>query len=97
MAPPSNASRNLIPTGQNLPSSSPSQLPEILVHSGSHCGDHLSVRDVHRLSNELDRLAEAMPSATALSGKDARQIALAIKELKQLVKTALAVNKPIAF
>ena len=72
-------------------------LLEKVFYSGSHCGDHLSVQDVHRLSNELDRLEEAMPSATALSGKDARQIALAIKELKQLVKTALAVNKPIAF
>ena len=66
-------------------------------YSGTHCGDHLAVRDVRRLSNELDRLKEAIPSATALSGEDARQIALAITELGRLVKTALAVNKPIAF
>jgi hypothetical protein len=42
-------------------------------------------------------LKEAIPSATALSGEDARRIALAIRELRRLVKTALAVNKPIAF
>jgi site-specific recombinase XerD len=34
MTPPPNASRDLIPTGQNLPSSSPSQLPEILSRGG---------------------------------------------------------------
>ncbi len=68
-----------------------------VLYSGTHCGDHLAVRDVRRLSTELDRLKAAIPSATALSGEDARQIALAIKKLRRLVKTALAVNKPIAF
>ena len=68
-----------------------------VVYSGTHCGDHLAVSDVRRLSTELDRLKMAIPSATALSGEDARQIALAIKKLRRLVKTALAVNKPIAF
>jgi hypothetical protein len=55
------------------------------------------VPDVCTLSNELDRLKEAMPEATALSSDDARQITLAIKGLRRLVKIALAVNKPIAF
>jgi hypothetical protein len=68
-----------------------------VLYSGTHSGDHLAVRDVRELSNELDRLKEAIPSATALSGEDARRIALAIRELRRLVKTALAVNKPIAF
>ncbi len=68
-----------------------------VLYSGTHCGDHLAVRDVQRLSNELDRLKEALPSATALSREDAREIASAIRELRRLAKTALAVNKPIAF
>ena len=37
------------------------------------------VRDVQRPSNEIDRLKEALPSATALSREDAREIALAIR------------------
>ncbi len=68
-----------------------------VLYSGTHCGDHLTVRDVRRLSNELDQLKEALPSVTALSGEDAQEIALVIKELRRLVKTALKVNKPIAF
>ena len=68
-----------------------------VLYSGSHSGDHLTVRDVRRLSDELDRRREAKPSAIAPSAADARQIALAIRELRRLVKTALAVNKPIAF
>ena len=68
-----------------------------VLYSGTHCGDHLAVRDVRMLSNELDRLKEAIPSTTALSGEDARLGALAISELRRLVKTALAANKPIAF
>jgi hypothetical protein len=43
-----------------------------VLFSGTHCGDHLAVRDVRMLSNELDRLKEAIPSATALSGEDTR-------------------------
>ena len=68
-----------------------------VLYSGTHAGDHLTVRDVQRLSHELDRLKGVPLSSAALSGEDARQIALAIKELRRLVKTALAVNKPIAF
>lgn len=68
-----------------------------VLYSGTHTGDHLTVRDVRRLSNELDLLKGAQLSAAALPGDDARQIALAMRELRRLVKTALAVNKPIAF
>jgi hypothetical protein len=68
-----------------------------VLYSGTHSGDHLGVRDVRMLLNELDRLKEAMPEATALSSDDARRIALAVKGLRRLVKAALAVNKPIAF
>ena len=68
-----------------------------VLYSGTHCGDHLTVRDVGRLSNELDSLKGAKLSAAALSGEDARQIATAMRDLRRLVKTALAVIKPIAF
>lgn len=68
-----------------------------VVYDGTHTGDQLTIRDVRRLSAELDRLKETIPSASALPGEDARRVALAIRELKRLVKTALAVNKPIAF
>jgi len=65
-------------------------------YDGTHCGDHLTIRDVRRLSSELDRL-EKMEPWTALLREDARQIASATGMLRRLVKAALAVNKPIAF
>jgi hypothetical protein len=68
-----------------------------VLYSGTHCGDHLAMRDVRMLSNELDRLKEAILSATALSGEDTRLGASAIRELRELVKIALSTNKPIAF
>ena len=68
-----------------------------VLYSGTHTGDHLTVRDVRRLSNELDRLKGARLPAAAPSGEDPRQIALAVRGLRRLVKTALSVNKPIAF
>jgi hypothetical protein len=68
-----------------------------VLYSGTHCGDHLTVSDVGRLSNELDSLKGAKLSAAALSGEDARQIATAMRDLRRLVKAALAVIKPIAF
>jgi hypothetical protein len=67
-----------------------------VLYSGTHCGDHLTVRDVGRLSNELESLKGAKLSAAALSGEDAQQIATAMRDLRRLVKTALAVIKPIA-
>jgi hypothetical protein len=68
-----------------------------VLYSGAHTGDYLAVTDVRRLSAELDQLREAMPSMAALSGEDARRIELAVGELRRLVKSALAVIKPIAF
>ena len=68
-----------------------------VLYGGTHTGDYLSVKDVGRLSDELDRLKGPQLSEAGLSGEDARQIALAIRELRRLVKTALTVNKPIAF
>jgi hypothetical protein len=67
-----------------------------VLYDGTHCGDHLTIRDVRRLSSELDRL-ETMEPWTALLREDARQIAGVTEMLRRLVKTALAVNKPIAF
>jgi hypothetical protein len=57
-----------------------------VLYSGTHTGDHLTVRDVRRLSSELDLLKGARPSAAAPSGDDARQIALAIRDLRRLVR-----------
>jgi hypothetical protein len=68
-----------------------------VLYSGTHCGDHLTLRDVGRLSNELDSLKGAKLSTAALSGEDAQQIATAMRDLRRLVKTSLAVIKPIAF
>jgi len=68
-----------------------------VLYSGTHCGDHLTVRDVGRLSNELDWLKGAKLPAAGPSGEDAKEIATAMRDLRRLVKTALAVTKPIAF
>lgn len=67
-----------------------------VLYDGTHCGDHLTIRDVRRLSSELDRL-EKMKPRTAILREDVRQLASATGMLRRLVKTALAVNKPIAF
>jgi hypothetical protein len=67
-----------------------------VLYSGTHFGDHLTIRDVRRLESELDRL-EKMEPWTALLREDARHIASVTGMLRRLVKTALAVNKPIAF
>jgi hypothetical protein len=72
-------------------------LLEKVLFSGTHCGDHLTVRDVQSLSDELDRPQKALPSATTLLPEDARLVRSAIQELRRLVKAALKVNKPIAF
>lgn len=68
-----------------------------VLYSETHCGDHLTVRDVGRLSNELDWLKGAKLSTAGLSGEDVQQIATAMRDLRRLVRTALAVIKPIAF
>jgi len=67
-----------------------------VLYDGTHCGDHLTIMDVRRLESELDRL-EKMEPWTALLREDAKQLASATGMLRRLVKTALAVNKPIAF
>jgi hypothetical protein len=72
-------------------------LLEKVLYSGTHTGDHLSVKDVGRLSNELERLKGARLSAAALSVEDGRQVASSMRELRRLTKNALAINKPVAF
>ena len=68
-----------------------------VLYSGAHSGDHLTVVDVRKLSIELNRLKGMQISGVAASGEDAGQIALTIRELRRLVKTALSANKPISF
>jgi hypothetical protein len=75
------------------------QCPVLLgkvLYSGAHCGDHLTVRDVRRLANELDQLKGVRLSQGALV-EDAPEIPKTMKALRRLVKSALAINKPIAF
>ena len=67
-----------------------------VLYSGTHCGDHLTIRDVRGLSSELDRL-EKMHLPTALPPEDALQIASTASMLRRLVKAALTATKPIAF
>ena len=71
-------------------------LLEKVLYSGTHCGDHLSVRDVRRLSSELNQL-EKMKPPRALAHEDELHIASAIGLLRRLVNAALAAHKPIAF
>jgi len=55
------------------------------------------VREVEKLSDELEQLKTARVSATGFSGEERGLVASVIKELRLVVRAALAVNKPIAF
>jgi len=68
-----------------------------VLSSGTHCGDHLTVREVEKLSDELEQLKTARVSATGFSGEERGLVASAIKELRRVVRAALAVDKAIAF
>jgi hypothetical protein len=64
-----------------------------VIYSGTHCGDHLTLRDVNRLAVELDRLKSYRISDKSLD-KDLQRLR---QKLQKLVRVALKIKKPIAF
>jgi hypothetical protein len=67
-------------------------------YNGTHTGDYLTVKDVGRLSDELDGLKGALFLETGLVlAEDAGEISNTIRALRRLVRKALTVNKPIVF
>ena len=71
-------------------------LPTLLNHviwSGSHTGDHLTVKQVQKLSVELDRLKEFRCGAKVID----LEIQAFRRRLARLVRVALKAGRPIAF
>jgi hypothetical protein len=63
------------------------------VYCGTHCGDHLSRRDVAKLAVELDRLKSFSIADKSLD----KHLQRLRRKLKKLVRVALRIKKPIAF
>ena len=74
----------------------PTLLKNVLF-SGTHCGDYLTVRDVGRLADELDRLDHLNPTALAVAPQERRHMMASLRRLGRVAAAALRVNKPIAF
>ena len=68
-----------------------------VIYSGAHCGDHLRLEDVKRLHDELSRLREVDFAGLSLKREDASYLKQFQSILISIVKTALRVQKPIAF
>ncbi len=66
-----------------------------VLYDGGHAGDWLTVREVQKLSTELDRLKRR--SLPTLGPRDARHVASVTRKLSRLVRVSLATKKPIAF
>lgn len=68
-----------------------------VVYSGAHCGDHLKLSDVVRLQEELQSLRKVDFSGLLLKSDDEKYLKQFQSILTATVKTALRVQKPIAF
>jgi hypothetical protein len=64
-----------------------------VVYCGTHCGDHLSLRDVSKLAIELDRLKSVRTGDKSLD----KDLQILRRKLEKLVRVALKIEKPIAF
>jgi len=68
-------------------------LLEKVIYSGTHCGDHVALRDVAKLAVELDRLRSYRIADKTLD----KHLHLLRRKLEKLVRVALRIKKPIAF
>ncbi len=74
----------------------PRKLPTLLnwvIYSGTHCGDHLTLKMVAKLEVELDRLKAHRSGNKELD----RGIQKLRRQLQKLVRASLKIGKPIAF
>ncbi len=68
-----------------------------VIYDGAHCGDHLKLGDVVRLRDELRRLRKVDFSGLSLKSENASYLKQFQSILTAIVRTALRVQKPIAF
>jgi len=74
----------------------PRDFPTLLkpvVYSGTHCGDHLTLKLVAKLQMELDRLKTLRSGNKELD----RGIQKLRRQLQKLIHASLKIGKPIAF
>jgi hypothetical protein len=64
-----------------------------VIYCGTHCGDHLSLRNVAKLAVELDRLKSFSIADKSLD----KDLQILRRKLQKLVRVALRIKKPIAF
>ena len=64
-----------------------------VIYSGTHCGDHLTVKMVAKLQVELDQL-KAHRSGNKELGREIQRLR---RQLQKLVRVSLKIGKPIAF
>ncbi len=64
-----------------------------VIYSGTHCGDHLCLRDVAKLAVELDGLRSIRTGDKSLD----KHLQILRRKLEKLVRVALKIKKPIAF
>ncbi len=67
------------------------------VYSGTHTGDHLTVKQAQRLELEIRRLSKLDVEGLGLSAEERRDVDSFFREILRLVKASQKVNKPIAF
>jgi len=68
-----------------------------VTYDGTHCGDHLTVGKVKKLAAELQQLRRIDLRKVGVPAAEIKAVRNLIKQLEGLVKTAVRLNKPIAF
>jgi hypothetical protein len=85
--------REVVSQCSNDPAREYSLLWSKVVYNGSHSGDFLTLDDVLRLKDEVDRLSgmQGLPSS------ETTPLAEFLSKLRELVQASLSVKKPISF
>ncbi len=68
-----------------------------VIYCGTHCGDHLTVKSVRRLNDELTRFRKISFASLRLPASDLSYINEFREKLKRIVRAAIKIEKPIAF
>ena len=68
-----------------------------VLYSGTHTGDHLTVKQVQRLADELQSLQKADLSNSSMLLEEANGVNATLKAIRRLSNVPLKLNKPIAF
>jgi hypothetical protein len=68
-----------------------------VIFCGTHTGDHLTIRNVLRLKNELIRLRKVNLVSAGLDKDERDAVKGLIKTLADTVRVSIRLNKPVAF